>query len=141
MKSGTRTSLLIASTAAAGGVAAALLSRREPFDFRGKVVLITGGSRGLGLAMARGFAQEGSSLVLCARSEAELETARLDLARPGSEVLTVPCDVSDRAQVERMIGAALERFGRIDVLVNNAGVIQVGPVDNMTVEDFESAMA
>jgi NAD(P)-dependent dehydrogenase (short-subunit alcohol dehydrogenase family) len=69
-----------------------------------------------------------------------LESARRDLAHFPGDVLTVPCDVSDRAQVARLVEAALEAHGRIDVLVNNAGLIQVGPAHTMTVEDFETAM-
>lgn len=120
-KSLTRTLWLLGSGAAAGGLGAVLLSRlRQPDYFKGKVVLITGGSRGLGLAMARGFARQGASLVLCARSEDELEAARRDLLPVTSDVLTVPCDVRDRAQVGRLIVSAIDAYGRIDVLVNNA---------------------
>ena len=137
----TRTVLLLGSGAAAGGLGAFLWSRRQGDSLRGKVVLITGGSRGLGLALARGFARQGASLALCARSEDELDSARRDLSAVTPDVLTLPCDVSDRQQVDRLITAALDRYGRIDVLVNNAGRISVGPVDSMTVEDFEQAMA
>ncbi len=117
-----------------------MLWRRRPMALRGKVVLITGGSRGLGLALARGFATEGALLSLCARSEEELELAQRDLSTLSSNVLTVRCDVGDRSQVERLVVATMQRYGRIDVLVNNAGTIQVGPVHNMTIEDFEEAM-
>ena len=107
---------------------------------RGRVVLITGGSRGLGLALARKFGEEGAHLVLCARSEEELQRARQDLVSTGTQVLTIPCDVSDPGQVEAAIQTALQCHGRIDVLVNNAGVIHVGPIDTMTLDDFEEAM-
>ena len=111
---------------------------KEP-SVEGQVVLITGGSRGLGLAMARQFARERCRIAICARDQEELDRARKDLARR-AEVLAIQCDVSDRAQVERMIDRVLSHFGRLDILVNNAGIIQVGPVESMTVEDFESAM-
>jgi NAD(P)-dependent dehydrogenase (short-subunit alcohol dehydrogenase family) len=94
----------------------------------------------LGLALARGFARAGCSLILCARDESELRAAEEDLCRLGADVLTVPCDVAERAQVKRLVELSLRRFGRIDVLVNNAGVIQVGPIHTMTMEDFETAM-
>ena len=110
------------------------------YDLKNKTVLITGGSRGLGLVMAREFAREGSRLVLCARDEQELDQARLDLENSGAEVMVVPCDITNQQDVNAMIAAVNDRFGGVDVLVNNAGVIQVGPLEVMTREDFELAM-
>jgi NAD(P)-dependent dehydrogenase (short-subunit alcohol dehydrogenase family) len=109
-------------------------------DLRGQVVLITGGSRGLGLALARQFVREGCRLMICARDAGGLDRAAADLIAAGAEVHTFVCDVADRTAVARLIGATLDRYGRLDILVNNAGVIQVGPVATMTVEDFEEAM-
>jgi short-subunit dehydrogenase len=81
-------------------------------------------------------------VMLCARDCDELARAAQDLeARDIVEAHMFQCDITDRGQVEQMVAAAVERFGHIDVLVNNAGVIQVGPVEQMTVEDFESAMS
>ncbi len=110
-------------------------------DLIGQVVLVTGSSRGLGLLMAREFAREGCRLAICARDEKELEEARRDLEGRGAEVLAIPCDVADRGQVEQIIEQVTAHYGRIDVLVNNAGIIQVGPLETMTHEDFENAMA
>jgi NAD(P)-dependent dehydrogenase (short-subunit alcohol dehydrogenase family) len=110
-------------------------------DIHGQVVLITGGSRGLGLALARAFAREGCKLALCARDAQELARARQDLVQCGTEVLVVPCNVADREQVQALVEQVTQRFGRIDILVNNAGTIQVGPVHTATVEDFEAALA
>src|SRR5438105_3865236 len=135
-----RNAVLLSSAAIGVGVAAALWRRRPTFDLTGKVVLITGGSRGLGLALARGFAKEGARLVLCARDEAELRAAQEDLAKWTSDVLAIPCDVSDCCQVQLMVDAAIGEYGRIDVLVNNAGVIQAGPLQTMTIDDFDNAM-
>jgi short-subunit dehydrogenase len=90
--------------------------------------------------MAREFAHEGARLVLCARDEQELDQARLDLEKLGAEVMVVPCDVTNKQDVNAMIAAVNNRFGAVDVLVNNAGVIQVGPLEVMTPEDFELAM-
>ena len=130
----------------AAGIGAVLLAqawrRRSDFDFAGKSVLITGGSRGLGLVMAREFADEGARLTLVARDAEELNRASEDIRtrQPFAEVLTVPGDVRQRYDAERAMAQALERFGTIDVLINNAGVIQVGPVDHMKLADYEDAM-
>lgn len=110
------------------------------YDLRGKTVLITGGSRGLGLVMAREFAREGARLALCARNEDELQYAEDDLKRFGVEVMTIPCDVTNKQAVDEMVAAVNARYGGVDVLINNAGVIQVGPLEVMTTEDFERAM-
>jgi NAD(P)-dependent dehydrogenase (short-subunit alcohol dehydrogenase family) len=109
-------------------------------DLSGQVVLITGGSRGLGLALAREFASHGCRLALCARDVVELARAENELATHGADVLTVVCDLRDRGQVDQMVGQVTEHFGQIDILVNNAGVIEVGPVVNQNVEDFDDAM-
>jgi len=121
------------------GVRAALRKRRE-FDFSGRTVLITGGSRGLGLVLARELAREGARLSICARDPRELERARTDLAGRGAEVLAFPCDVTDMTQVQEWVRLSEDHFGGVDVLVNNAGVIQVGPVEVMTLADYEEAM-
>ena len=90
--------------------------------------------------MAQEFAREGASIAICARDVDELERARGEIERAGGEVLTVQCDVTDRGQVETMVARVTSHFGRIDVLVNNAGVIMVGPVENQTIDDFRSCM-
>jgi NAD(P)-dependent dehydrogenase (short-subunit alcohol dehydrogenase family) len=118
----------------------ALWRRSRAIELDGRVVLITGGSRGLGLALAREFAKEGARLALCARDEDYLEWARKELTAAGTETLIVPCDIRDRMSVEQMIEQVLTEYGRIDVLVNNAGIITVGPVETLILEDFEQAM-
>ena len=133
---------LIKIGALAGGAVllkSAIAYLRE-YDLKDKTVLITGGSRGLGLVMAREFARHGARLALCARDVEELEHARLDLERFGAEVMVVRCDVRNKQDVNDMVAAVNTRFGNVDVLVNNAGVIQVGPLEVMTQEDFEQAM-
>jgi NAD(P)-dependent dehydrogenase (short-subunit alcohol dehydrogenase family) len=122
------------------GMAIASAKRLRQYTFYGRVVVITGGSRGLGLAMARQFAQQGARLALLARNPEELLRAEQALASTGASVLTIPCDIRKREQVESAIQQTVERFGRIDVLVNNAGIIQVGPLEHMTLEDFEQCM-
>ena len=126
---------------AVAGVAMTMAARRPTYSFRGRTVIITGGSRGLGLVLAREFAREGAAIAILARHEGELQDAERELAGRGARVLAVPCDVRDRVQVKRAVRLIAERFGRIDVLVNNAGIIQVGPLEHMTPQDFEDAMA
>jgi NAD(P)-dependent dehydrogenase (short-subunit alcohol dehydrogenase family) len=131
----------------AAGIGIALLARqifrrRVTTDLRGQVVLITGGSRGLGLALAEAFVAEGAVPVICARNSDDLDDARQRLLRQGAaDVLAVPCDVRDREQVERLVGTTLEHFGRLDIVVNNAGTIMVGPLESQTLADFEDGMA
>jgi NAD(P)-dependent dehydrogenase (short-subunit alcohol dehydrogenase family) len=128
----------------AGVFAAAVVARRllQPrYSFRGKVVVITGGSRGLGLAMARRLAAEGAHLALLARSRVELDRAEVDLQnRGGGGLMLLPCDIRDESQVQHMINAVVESFGRVDVLINNAGEIMVGPLNTMTNEDWSDCM-
>jgi len=134
---GTKKALVIGAGAAAL-VGAAVFRQRET-DLRGKVVLITGGSRGLGLALARELAAEDCRIAVCARDPQELRAVRDDPALRG-RVTTFECDVSRQDQVESMIRVAIGRLGRIDVLVNNAGEIEVGPVEAMSIQDFREAM-
>ncbi len=133
---------LLKLTIGVGAVVAlkAALRKAREFDLQGKVVLITGGSRGLGLVLAREFAKEGARVAICARDREELEEARRDLLRHGADVFALPCDVSDRKQIEDTILAVQMHFGSLDVLVNNAGIMQVGPMETMTHEDYEQAM-
>jgi len=135
---------LIWSAAGLGTVfaARAVTRRIRAISLAGKVVVVTGGSRGLGLVLARELASQGARLALCARDADELERARRELVDElGAEVLASPCDVTAPDQVEGCIRAVLARYGRIDVLINNAGVIMAGPYEHMTAEDYELALA
>lgn len=127
---------------AAGGLmlARSLYRRFNAYQFQGKSVLITGGSRGLGLVLARQLGREGANISICARDEQELERAREDLQQHGADVFTFKCDVTNDAEVTEMVRAVNNRFGRIDVLINNAGIIQVGPIDVMTLDDYRQVM-
>src|SRR3954463_3675586 len=125
----------------AAGAAVWLLRQRHTFDLKDKLVLITGGSRGPGLAMAREFAHRGARLALCARDAEELQRAQADLQAQGANVQVFTCDVMQREQVTHLVEEVRRRMGPIDVLVNNAGRIEVGPLEAATEEDFALSMA
>jgi NAD(P)-dependent dehydrogenase (short-subunit alcohol dehydrogenase family) len=123
-------------------VAAGLTLRNRRFRLAGKVVMLTGGSRGLGLVLARELARRGARIVLIARDGAELGRARADLmARGANDVLVMHGDVTDPGRMREVVDAVLDLYGRVDVLVNNAGDIEVGPFEAMRFSDFERAMA
>ena len=129
--------------AALGAVVLArgLLRRWTAYDVRGKVALITGGSRGLGLVIARELAARGAKVAICARRRDELERARHELLQRGCDVFAVECDLTVPLEIARLVALVTERVGPIDMLINNAGVIQVGPMELMEIDDYEEAMA
>lgn len=135
----------VAAGLAAAAAAVYAFSRSPSRDFTGEIVLIGGGSRGLGLAMAERFARAGAKLVLAARNPAELDQARTCLVDRGAvstpdDVLLVPTDLTNPVEVQALIDAAHQRFGKIDVLINNAAIIEIGPFEDQTLEAFERAM-
>lgn len=138
-----RNALLLAAVGVGTLTALTALRRAHSsrFDFQGKTVLITGGSRGLGLVLARALAERGARIAICARDEEELKRAEEDLRSRGARVFTAVCDVRNQSEVERTVEAICNHYGQIDVLVNNAGMIQVAPLENQTQEDFADAMA
>jgi NAD(P)-dependent dehydrogenase (short-subunit alcohol dehydrogenase family) len=115
--------------------------KRRAVDVHGCVALITGGSRGLGLLIARELGRQGARVVLVARDEAELQRARRDLESRYIDASIIVADVGHESEARRAIADVISRWGRVDILVNNAGVIKVGPLDHMTGADFEEAMA
>jgi NAD(P)-dependent dehydrogenase (short-subunit alcohol dehydrogenase family) len=114
--------------------------RTARYPLYDKVVLITGGSRGLGLVLARHICARGGNVAIIARDPDELVRAKTDLVPRGGKVLTVECDLLDAGQIQLTVRRVIDRFGKIDVLINNAGIIEVGPLEHMTPEDFERAM-
>src|SRR5690242_20684099 len=127
--------LLIAATAAAAGLVVRSATRNR-YDFRNKSVFITGGSRGLGFVVARIFAEQGARLTLVGGHQSSLDAAEVVLRDLGAEVLTIACDIRNRDEASSAVQRAVDYHGAVDVLVNNAGVIQVGPFDLMTLDDF-----
>jgi NAD(P)-dependent dehydrogenase (short-subunit alcohol dehydrogenase family) len=120
--------------------AVGLFSKKTKYSFSKKVVLITGGSRGLGLILARELVDEGARVVICARDGEELTRAASELRDRGGDVLDVVCDVRNKEQCENTVRRCLAEFGRLDVLINNAGVIQTGPLESQTEDDFRDSM-
>lgn len=109
----------------------------KQFDLTGRVALVTGGSKGLGAAMAAGLASAGADLVLASRTLSEVEEVAAEIARDyGHQAIGVAADVSKPADVDAMVQTALKKFGKIDILINNAGINIRGPIDELTFEQF-----
>ena len=142
MTTGNQSNTVTTAAIALGVVALGkfLWRKMNEYDLREKTVLVTGGSRGLGLVLAREFAANGARVAICARDEQELDQASDDLLSRGADVIAIKCDVTNMTEVENMVSRVRQRFGKIDVLVNNAGTIQVGPLEVMKREDFEHTM-
>ena len=140
MRPGNKTLFWLAAGAGAIALARQAVRKRRAISLHGKTALITGGSRGLGLEIAKRLADAGARVALCARDLEELKNAEAEIKSRGGDVFILPADVSDRAAVESIVHSVTERFGGIDILVNNAGIIGVGPLEEMEVEDFERAM-
>ena len=131
---------LLAGALLLGAWLAIRVIRTSRYSLRDKVAVITGGSRGLGLVLARHICAQGGSVALIARDADELARAKADLAVRGGAVLIIECDLLDARQIQSAVRQIIDRFGKIDILINNAGIIEVGPLENMTREDFERAM-
>ncbi|HZS17702.1 MAG TPA: SDR family oxidoreductase [Candidatus Udaeobacter sp.] len=114
--------------------------RTASYSLGDKVTLITGGSRGLGLVLARHICAEGGTVVIVARDADELVRAKADLKGRGGSVLTIQCDLLDARQIDAVVRQVVNQFGKIDILINCAGIIEVGPLEHMAKEDFERTM-
>src|SRR5881227_682834 len=134
--------LLRAGALLIGAWVTARAIRTARYTLRDKVAVITGGSRGLGLVLARHICAQGGKVAIIARDPEELGRAKVDLGRRSGapNAFGVKCDLLDAEQIEAAVGQIIDRFGKIDILINNAGIIEVGPLENMTREDFERAM-
>jgi short-subunit dehydrogenase len=136
----TRLGVAMLLGAAAVALARAAIRRARSLDFVGKVAIVTGGSRGLGLLIAEELGRRGAKVAICGRDRDAVEAAERRLEGMGVDVLAVPCDLGEREEAEDFVGQVARKWERIDVLVNNAGVIQVGPVEAMTWKSLAEAM-
>jgi NAD(P)-dependent dehydrogenase (short-subunit alcohol dehydrogenase family) len=114
---------------------------RRLFDLRQRVALVTGGSRGLGLVIARQLVEAGAIVVICARDGPEISRAVSDLSGRGGQVVGRVTDLTFATHAQELVQEVVDRYGRLDIIFNNAGVIQVGPFESMTLDDFHEAMA
>jgi NAD(P)-dependent dehydrogenase (short-subunit alcohol dehydrogenase family) len=120
--------------------AAQRVSVKELFNLSGRVAIITGGSMGLGRQMAEGLAEMGANLVLCARKKERCEQAAEELKQLGVETMARGCDVKNPGDVQGVVEATVARFGRIDILINNAGTSWGAPVEEMKLEHWNKVM-
>jgi gluconate 5-dehydrogenase len=111
------------------------------FDLSGRAAIVTGGSKGLGMAMAAGLASAGANLMLVSRNKAEGEAAALELSsKYPVKVIYFSADVANQGQTEAMAQKAMEEFGRIDILINSAGINIRGAIEDLSLEDFQKVM-
>ncbi len=115
-------------------------SAKQLFDLTGRVAIITGGSIGLGRQMAEGLAEMGAHVVLCARKKERCEQAAAELCQLGVQMLALACDVKDPASIQQVVEETLSVFGRIDILINNAGVSWGAPAEQMRIEDWNKVL-
>ena len=135
-----KTALLAASAWGTLQLARYIIRQRRDFSWLGKRVVITGGSRGLGLVIARQLADQGAKLAICARNREELDVAASELRKRGAVVVAERCDVRNQAQVASFIHRVNQQLGGVDVLFNVAGIISVGPLEAMEIDDFHDSM-
>jgi short-subunit dehydrogenase len=111
-----------------------------PDDLAGEVAIVTGASRGLGLELARELGRHSVRLVICARHASALREVADQLRADGVEVTAISCDITEESSARLLVDTALSTYGRLDIVVNNAGIIQVGPVASSQLSDYESAI-
>ena len=114
---------------------------KQYFDLKGQVAIVTGCSTGLGVQMAKALANQGANIVAVARRQNLIDEVAKQIAEEyGVQTLAVRCDITDTPNVEAMVDAVLEKFGRIDILINNAGTGAVAPAEDITDEQFANEM-
>ena len=112
------------------------VSAKQLFDLTGRVAIVTGGATGMGRQMAEGLAEMGANVALCARKQERCQQAAVELQKLGVKTIALACDVKNPASVQEMVDATLSQFGRIDILINNAGISWGAPVEEMKLEDW-----
>lgn len=132
--------LTIAAGIATGIAATMFFRQRAPISLRGRTAFVTGGSRGLGLLIARELVRRGGKVAIAARDKDELARAEAQLRADGRDVLAIEADMTIREEVEAAVQKVEQQFGPVDVLVNNAGTISVGPIETMTIDDYRSSI-
>jgi NAD(P)-dependent dehydrogenase (short-subunit alcohol dehydrogenase family) len=113
---------------------------KQLFDLTGRVAIITGGSIGLGRQMAEGLAEMGANIVLCARKQERCLQAAKELQQLGVKAIALACDVKSPASIQEVVDTTLSQFGKIDVLINNAGISWGAPVEEMRLEDWNKVI-
>ncbi len=114
---------------------------KQLFDLTGQVAVISGGSIGLGRQMAEGLAEMGANLVLCARKKQRCEEAAQALRAHGVQTVALECDVIDKSAIQHVVDETLAKFGRLDILINNAGASWGAPVEEMTLEQWDKVLS
>ena len=113
----------------------------DMFSLKDKVAIVTGAGRGIGRSIALGFAKAGAKVVVCARTEQELVSLKREIEENGGICEYVTCDVRDASQIQHVIDFTLERFGQIDILINNAGMTKKIPALELSLEDFNEVIS
>lgn len=110
-------------------------------QLEGKVTILTGAGSGIGKGIARAFAREGSHLVLASRNQANLEETQQEIINSGVKSIVVPTDVTDEAAVKALFERTMQEFGRVDILINNSGIFDGGPIEDLTLEAWQKVLA
>lgn len=113
---------------------------KSPFDLTGRIAIVTGGNGGIGLGMARGLARAGASIIIAGRNEAKSANAVRELEQLGAKAAAISVDITDKTAVAALVEATLKQFGRLDILINNAGMNVRQPADVLSLDDWHTVI-